>query len=114
MPNLKDAPVLLAGTVIDSAVLTKRGTGEFDGRKITVMVAGDTEPGFAVVKFNAEESQAFGPEPLSMSDVTWWVRSAPYAVEANTGMSTRFIREVTVADLEKIHTRLSAKAAAKN
>lgn len=108
MPNLKDAPVLLVGTVIDTIPLKKRGTEEFDGRKVTVMVSDGTEPGFAVVKLGVEDAHRHNPN--TMENVAWFVRSAPYAVEGNSGMSTRFIREVVPTDLDRIASQLKVTA----
>lgn len=110
MPQLKDAPVLVVGQVIDNTIITKRGTGEFEGRKVTVMVAGDGDPGFAVIKLGVEDAQVFNPNHFD--SVAWWVRSAPYDISdgnsRNTGMSTRFIRPANSGDLDGIHNVLNA------
>lgn len=108
MPNMKDAPVLLSGRVITTAIVPHRETKAYDGRKVTVMVEGDAEPGFAVVKLSADEGSVYNPQPGEL--ITWYVRSAPYAVGDNTGMSTRFIREVIKNDLDQLLGQLKASA----
>ena len=108
MPQLKDAPVLVSGTVIDTNPFANRDSGEFDHRKVTVMVAGDTEPGFVVVKIVGDDGIRINPN--TMDTVAWIVRSAPYSVDGNSGMSTRFLREVTPADLDKIAAAIKVPA----
>lgn len=109
MPQLKDAPVLVIGQVIDTTVTTERGTGVVTGRKVTVMVAGDGDPGFAVVKLSVEDSQVYNP--AHFETVTWWVRSAPYDIkDGPSGMSTRFLRECNGSDLDRLASNLKAAA----
>lgn len=109
MPNLKDAPVLLSGTVIDTSIVHKRNEpGVFEARKVTIMVADGSEPGFAVVKIAGEDGLRLNPN--IMEPVVWIVRSAPYSVDNNNGMSTRFIREVNPNDLDRIAALLKAPA----
>lgn len=111
MPQVKDAPVILAGQVISNTIKTDRASGEFKGRKVTVMVPGVDEPGFAIVNFSAEEAAVYNPADYDR--VAWYVRSAPYSVEGNNGMSTRFIRAVSEDDLDKLHSGLPAVASSK-
>jgi hypothetical protein len=105
MPALKDAPVLLTGQVIDTAVIKNRDTEAFEGRKVTIMVAdGASDPGFAVVKIVGDD--AINLNPNHFETVAWFVRNAPYDItdggRRNSGMSTRFLRVANEGDLDKL------------
>lgn len=104
MPTLKDAPVLVTGQVIDTAIIKNRETDAFEARKVTIMVAGEGDPGFAVVKLVGDDGLANNPNHFEV--VAWWVRNAPYDItdggRRNAGMSTRFLRAANEGDLDKL------------
>lgn len=108
MPNLKDAPVIVAGQIIDVAAYNKRDTQEREGLRVTIM-AGD---GFAVVKCPDAELLPLGIFPKPFESVAWVIRNSPYSVDNNSGMSTRFVRVANDADLDLIHSLTAGKAAA--
>lgn len=110
MPQLKDAPVIVSGQVIDNATLTDRQSGDYVGRKVTLMVVDPHgDPGFAVVKFSDEEGRVHNPNHFDQ--VNWVVRSAPYDIkDGPSGMSTRFIREVNAGDVDRLLSAVSAPA----
>lgn len=115
MPALKDAPVLLTGQVIDTAIIKNRETDAFEGRKVTVMVAGDGDPGFAVVKLAGDDG--LHNNPNHFEQVAWWVRNAPYDISdggrRNSGMSTRFLRSANEGDLDKLVSAIQNPVKAK-
>lgn len=113
MPNLKDAPVLLGGQVIDTSLSTNRATGEVTGRKVTVMAPEAGGPGFAVVNVKGDDLHTVDPQPGQ--SVLWMVRAAPYDISdgdrRNVGMSVRYLRTANEGDLDLLASYVSTHAA---
>ncbi len=105
MANVKDAEVLLCGTVLSIEETTDRETQKFTGRKITIVTE---EGGVSVVKLAPEDRVTV---PARKSEVAWMIRNVPYKVGDNSGMSSRFVREFGVID-EEILTRIMGAATA--
>jgi len=108
--QMKDAAVILSGLVIANDQRTVYETGEVTGRKVTVLATVDGESGIYNVNVSKDDMRMFNPTP-GVDNVTIYVRSAAYQVEGNSGMSTRYLREVTDDDLEQIAQRIAAARA---
>lgn len=106
MPSIKDAPVILTGSVMFYELTRNYETKEPTGAKVTIV----SPDGAAVVKLSVEESQTL--RPVTGQPVVWWVRNAPWTVESNSGMSTKFVRVVNVGDLDQLGSTLTADAKA--
>lgn len=104
--QVKDAPVIVSGLVIDNEVRSERDTGKVKDRKVLVLAQLDGGTGQYNVVVPYDEMRYFDPTPM-VDHVTIWVRSGAYAVDGNSGMSTKFIREVTAADLDAMAARIS-------
>lgn len=108
--QFKDAAVILSGLVISNEVKADRETGAVTGRKIAVLATVDGEAGLYNVNVSKDDMRVFDPT-AGAEQVTIWVRSAAYSVDGNSGMSTKFIREVADDDLETLSKRIEASRA---
>lgn len=110
MVNVLDAELLIAGTVIAVTPVTRRETGELLSHSLLVM----TSNGIGKIKVVPEDKVTL---PRQGEFVLWVIRNSAYEIEGNSGMSSRFVREVTELELTGYHAALvesskTAKAAA--
>jgi hypothetical protein len=105
MPQVKDSAAVLVGSVAIVEPLSNYETGAPEGAKVTVVGEG----GMSVVKFKQDAFMGF--LPIVGSRVAWFVRSAPYSVDSNTGMSVAFVRVANAGDLDLIATIVNAASA---
>lgn len=108
MPQMPDAAVIVSGQVMNVIPIIGRD-GEDTGKNLgftTHVIAPDETGvvGLSVVKVKRDRKTNVVPidEPGLMQNVAWVVKSAPYSVEGNSGMSTAFVREVNANDVDKI------------
>jgi len=111
---LPDAPVLLSGQVINTAVNTDRRSGEIQGYTLTVMtpVLGGA-PGFAQVKIRPDDHAVFSPDPLDQVNIFVTQSGYDFTDDAGrriVGVSTRFQRIATEDDLDRVASALRATA----
>lgn len=99
MVNVTDAELIIAGTVIGSKDLTNRETGEYQGRKVTI-ITGD---GIGVVKVDPTARV----QVVQGGFVLWVIRNAAYAIDGNSGMSSRFLRECSELELSGLQAALA-------
>ncbi len=108
MANVKDAEVLIVGTALSVEEVTARDTGEYRGRKITLLT---DEGGIAIVKITPQDRVDI---PQRGQLVAWMIRNTPWEVEGNSGMSTRFVRAFSKVDEDAIARALASAAPAKS
>lgn len=108
MANVKDAEVLIVGTALSVEEVTNRQTGEYQGRKVTLLT---DEGGVSIVKVTPNDRVDI---PQRGQLVAWMIRNAPYDIEGNTGMSTRFVRAFSKVDEDAIARALASAAPAKS
>lgn len=107
MANVKDAQVLVAGSIVSLDFLRDRDTKAQTGAKVLI-IAGD---GVAVVKLDNE--QLASVQPVAGTRVAWYVRNAAYAVDNNSGMSTKFVRVADLGDLDLVNAIILDSAGSK-
>lgn len=98
MAQVADAAVLVHGILVS---IEDRDPYEGKPRGPRVTIAG-ARGGVAVVNFKPEQAVPFAP---LLSQVVWFVKSSPWAMDSGSGMSTTFVAEVTqndIADLEAV------------
>lgn len=106
MPNLPDAPVILTGTVFSLDLTKDFETKAHSGAKVSIIADG----GVAVVKLSTSELAALAP--ILGDRVCWYVRYIPYAVDTNTGVTTKFVKLVDAGDLDLVGSTLGQRSAA--
>jgi len=106
MPTLKEAAVAVTGTVLDIEATTDFETKKPDGNYQIVVASGD---GFARVKVMKEDVDDAHFE--LMRPVSWMVRFGAWARNENATVTSRFVRQVTDNDLDKLNSGKAALAA---
>ena len=93
MAKLPDSEVIVHGLLVSFADRVDFESKSVTGYRATIV---DASGGAVVVNFGLADVVPFAP---AMTQIIWRVRSGAYAVEGNSGMSTKFIRVVDEAEL---------------
>lgn len=96
MPNLKEAAVAVAGTIIDVEKLLNFETKAYDGLRV-VIATGD---GFAQVKLSVDDAEL--ARPVGGAQVAYFVRYGAWAREGRSGDANTSCRFVKLVDDEFI------------
>jgi hypothetical protein len=114
MVSIQDASVPLAGTVVGVEDVTKYETGEHIGLQFTIMAAGG---GFALLRIMNEDLTALGRDGLVPSpgqQVGVLARPSAWSQERGAGnMRYRYVRLLTVSDLDQIGAAIAKSEPAK-
>jgi len=100
MPNLKEAAVAVAGTVMDVEFTTDYETKKRDGNARVVLSTGD---GFAQVKLTADDLADAGDLAIGVN-VAWMVRFGAWSRNDNAQATCRFVRQINDNDLDRINS----------
>jgi hypothetical protein len=108
MPQMPDAAVIVSGQVMNVIPIIGRD-GDDKGKNLgfTAHVIAPDETGvvgLSVVKIKRDKDTNLTAidAPALMENVAWVVKSAPYSVDGNSGMSTQFVRLLSSNDLDKL------------
>lgn len=102
MPVLKEAAVILTGTVVSVEAKKKyvnnAPTNEDDGLKVIIDAGGGD--GYAAVSLGLLDAAHTTPMPGEL--VSWVVRYGAWSRNDNAQSSTRFVRKATPSDLDRV------------
>jgi hypothetical protein len=111
MPELPDAPVVLNGNIFGIEFTNQFNEDRNaprvpDGFAKVSVISG---AGVAVVKIKTEDLQRLG---VTLGNtVVWFVKNSPWKMDSGrNGMSSAFIRPVSIQDLEDLHHAIDASA----
>ena len=102
MPQVKDAAVILSGSIIALEFIKDFETKAQSGAKVTVLYS----DGLAIVKLTNDRLAEVSPVPGQQ--IAWFVRQSPWDIDGKSGMSVQYVRPVDFGDLDALNSVLTA------